>query len=124
MAIKNILGELDASITPTKKGFTPLGFLVVASAASLVLFGAVRVGVCVQAGSGSCETEWEALRTDTRTAGLGLVGLAAQSPWAKAAHLVLGGAKEAARPAPTRRRAPAAPKVKPTTTPRKRRGSA
>lgn len=121
MPIAKILNEIDTSLTPTKKGFTPIGLLVAASAIGLVLFGVTRVGICVAHSRVGCDAEWESLRTDTKAAGLGLVGLAAQSPWTKAVHLALGGgSKTEPKPSSPRRQAPAKTEAPATTTRRRR----
>jgi hypothetical protein len=70
------------SVSPTFKGFTPVGIIICGSALALAVQGSVRVGICeVRAkGPDQCAVAWDNLRSDLTTAGLGIGGLLAQSP--------------------------------------------
>lgn len=70
------------SVSPTFKGFTPIGLIIAGSAAVLIAQGAVRVGVCEVRSRlpEQCAPAWDNLRSDLTTAGLGIGGLLAQSP--------------------------------------------
>jgi hypothetical protein len=70
------------SVSPTFKGFTPIGLMIVGAAVSLAASGAVRVGLCELRASGpdQCQPAWDSLTADLRASGLGIGGLLAQSP--------------------------------------------
>ena len=72
------------SVSPVLAGMTPIGWMICAASAGLMLIGSANVAVCeVRSGSSTlCKEEWSDLKADMRTAGLGIGGLLAQSPLA------------------------------------------
>lgn len=70
------------SVSPTFKGFTPIGMIICGAAVSLAVSGSVRVGLCEMRASGpdQCQPAWDSLQADLRASGLGIGGLLAQSP--------------------------------------------
>lgn len=73
------------SVCPTFKGFTPVGIIISGAAATLIVSGVARVGICEveSTGPNQCEAAWDGLADNAKAAGFGVTGLFAQSPFAE-----------------------------------------
>lgn len=73
------------SVCPTFGGFTPVGIIISGAAATLIVSGVARVGICEAESTGpnQCEAAWNGLADNAKAAGFGVTGLFAQSPFAE-----------------------------------------